>query len=230
MVVFLTLELGKVRGMARGARRARSRFGGSLEIGTEIELTFFETESRELVSVDRCDIIRSRFAQVSDPILATTLGYTTELTDAFVPEREPAPRVYRLLRAVVFSLSDVSAAEARARYFEAWLLRLSGLHPWRTSCPACGKALASLGARFSFEERRLACPSCLGRGVSLSPESLRFLELVWKLPPEEIGPPGSARVLSELGSLHYRLVLDHLEKELKSHPVLEQMLRGDVRP
>lgn len=233
IVVFFTLDLGKIRGMARGARRPRSRFGGSLEVGTEVELTFFEKEGRELVSVDRCDIVRSGFRQFGEPILATTLGYVTDLTDAFVPEREPNKRIFRLLRAVIASLagSSASTAETRARYFEAWLLRLSGLYPWRASCASCGRLLVDRGARFSLEERRLVCWSC-GEGIAgaipVSSESMQFLEEVWNRPPEETAAP-RPEVLRELGRFHYRLVLEHVEKELKSHQVLEDMLREGTR-
>jgi DNA repair protein RecO (recombination protein O) len=231
IVVFFTLDLGKIRGMAKGARRPRSRFGGSLELGTEIELTIFEKESSELVSVDRCDIVRSGFRQFGDPILATTLGYVSDLADAFVPEREPNQRIYRLLRAMIASLSSPSTAETRARYFEAWILRLSGLYPWRRTCVSCGKPLLERGARFSLGERRLACTSCsdvLEEALPISSESLRFLEEVWTRPPEEVAPPRPG-VLKELGTFHYRLVQEHVEKELKSHQVLEEMLREERR-
>ena len=230
IVVFLTLELGKIRGIAKAARRPRSRFGASLEVGTEIELTFFEKEGRELVSVDRCDIVRSGFSHWGEPILATTLGYITDLTDAFVLEREPNKRLYRLLRKTLFSLDEGASAETRARYFEAWLLRLSGLYPWRQTCSICGKPLAEKGgARFVVEDRRLGCPECLDRGVLLSVDSLRFLEKIWKLPPEEVSPPAAAHVLRELGALHYRMVQVNLEKELRSHQILEEMLRREAR-
>ncbi len=227
IAVFFTLEMGKVRGIAKGARRARSRFGGSLEIGTEIELTFFEKEGRDLSSVDRCDIVRSRFSQLGDPILATTLGYITDLADAFLPERETNKRIYRLLRAAIGALSSPDTAETGARYFEAWLLRLSGVYPLRRTCPSCGKALQALGAWFSFDERHFTCRKCreeVPRGFPLSASSLLFLEEVWRLPPDKIDPAGPG-VLSELREFHYRLMQEHLEKDLKSHHVLEEMLR-----
>jgi DNA repair protein RecO (recombination protein O) len=232
VLVFFTLELGKVRGIAKGARRARSRFGGSLEIGNEIELAFFEKEGRELVTVDRCDIVASKFARLGEPILATTLGYITDLTDAFVPEREPNKRIYRLVRATIASLASAGSAETRARYFEAWLLRLSGVYPWRRSCPQCGRPLSERGARFFLEDRRLICRGCLSDspgGLPLSRESLLFLDEVWSTPPERVEPPRAAHVLAELSSLHHRLAQEHLERELKSHHVLEEMLRGEER-
>lgn len=227
IVVFFTREMGKIRGIARGARRARSRFGGSLEVGTEIELTFFEKEGRDLSSVDRCDIVRSRFSQLGDPILATTLGYITDLTDAFLPERETNKRIYRLLRAAIGALSSPETAESLARYFEAWLLRLSGVYPLRRYCPSCGKLLQTAGAWFSFDERRLTCRKCREeqpRGFPLSPESLLLLDDIWRLPPDKLDSPRPG-ALAELREFHHRLMQEHLEKDLKSHHVLEEMLR-----
>ncbi len=224
VVVFFTLELGKVRGMARAARRTKSRFGSSLEVGTEVDLTFFEKESRELVSVDRCDIVRSRFTELSDPILATTLGYLTDLVDGFAPERESNPRVYRLLRAVIDSMSTPETSELRARYFEAWLLRLAGFYPRRDHCPTCGRALAQEGARYLPDEHRLECRHCLSSGMFLAAETLAYLERIWKTPPSGIAAPGTAKVLRELGQFHYRLIQQQLEKDLKSHRVLEDLL------
>ena len=86
-----------------------------------------------------------------------------------------------------------------------------------------------MGAWFSFDERRLTCRRCreeVPRGFPLSPESLAFLEEVWRSPPDEIHA-ARAKVLSELREFHYRLMQEHLEKDLKSHHVLEEMLRGE---
>lgn len=227
VVVFFTLEYGKLRGMARAARRPRSRFGGSLEIGTEVELEFFEKESRELVSVDRCDIVRSSFSKLGEPVVASTLGYVSDLVDSFAPEREPNKQLYRLLRATVGAIADQPSPETRARYFEAWLLRLAGAYPRRKSCPSCGRLLAEEGVRYLASEHRLACPRCLGSGLVLSADAVRYLETMWKLPPSELEPPGSPTVLRELGVFHYRLIQEQLEKDLKSHQVLEDLLRQE---
>lgn len=224
IVVFFTREYGKVRGMARAARRPKSRFGGSLEIGTEVELTFFEKESRELVSVDRCDIVRSRFSKLGEPVVASTLGYVTDLVDHFALEREPNQRLYRLLRATIDALTELPSPETRARYFEAWLLRLAGSYPRRKSCPSCGRALADEGASYVASEHRLECRRCLTAGVSLSPQSVRYVESIWTKRPEELAPPDAPTVLRELGAFHYRLIQEQLEKDLKSHQVLEDML------
>lgn len=226
IAVFYTVEHGKIRGMAKAARRPRSRFGSSLEVGTEVDLVFFEKPSRELVSVDRCDIVRTRFSRLGEPVLATTLGYLSDLVDALTPERDPNQRIYRLLRATIGSLDEPQLAETRARYFEVWLLRLSGLFPLRRTCPSCGRALRETGARYLTEEHRLECGDCLGRGLPLSRETVDFLEaVVWRTPPGETLEPESDTVLSELGVVSHRILQEHLDKELRSHRVFEDMLR-----
>ena len=227
LVVFFSREYGKLTGRARAARRPKSRFGGALEIGTEVELTFFEKESRELVSVDRCDILRSRFLQLGDPILASTLGYATDLVDRFSLEREPNPRLYRLLRAMVDAIAGGASPEACARYFEAWLLRLVGFYPRRRTCPKCGRPLADSGARYLASEQRIECRSCLGSGVFLSPQALGYLDQIWTQPPGEIPAPESARVLRELSAFHNRLIQEQLDKDLRSRQVLEDLLHED---
>ena len=225
IVVFFSRDFGKLRGIAKGARRPKSQFGGGLEIGTEVDITFFEKESRELVTIDRCDIIRSRFSKLGEPVLASTLGYVTDLVDSFAPEHEPNKRLFRLLRAIVGALVDMPSPETRARYFEAWLLRLTGSYPRRKTCPACGRLLTDEGASYLASEHRIECRRCLSAGVSLSPSSVRFVEKIWKEPPEKLDPPAEPSVLRELGVFHYRMIQEQLEKDLKSHQVFEDMLR-----
>ena len=69
LVTFYTREFGKVRGVAKSARRPRSRFGGGLELFTHGQLLFFETERSTLVQVDHFDIVRP-FATVREDLLS----------------------------------------------------------------------------------------------------------------------------------------------------------------
>ena len=228
VVVFLTRQHGKLQGLAKAARRPRSRFGGSLEIGTELELTFFEKESRELVSVDRCDIIRSGFPSSGDPILACTLAYFAELVDSFAPEREPNAKLYRLLRACAASLAGGSEPSRVMRYFEAWVLRLGGFYPTSDRCATCGEVLERQGAHYSLEEHRLRCARCARNasdGVSMSAATLRYLKQIWQKPPDELDAPEGKSVPVELTRLHRRLIAQQLDKEPVSLQVLDDLMR-----
>lgn len=225
IVVFLTRDLGKLRGVAKGARRSRSRFGASLEIGSEVELVYFEKEGRELVSVDRCDIIRSCFSFSCDPIRACTLSYLTELVDAFAQEKDPGEKLYRLLRAAIDTLEG-SDPESTARYFEAWLLRLGGYYPRAETCAGCGALLASTGAYYRPEDHLLRCPTCARGGLTLSGETLGHLKDVWQRPPQTVERPSAPGVLRELGLLHRQIITRELEKELRSQTVLDDLMRA----
>jgi DNA repair protein RecO (recombination protein O) len=225
IVVFLTRDMGKIRGMAKGARRVKSRFGAGLEIGTEIDLTFFEKEGRELVSVDKCDIIRSGFTNLGDPLLACTLAYFVDLVDAFAPERDPNGKLYRLLSAASAALAGGADHDRVTRYFEAWLLRLGGLYPRRVNCAACGGVFSQVGARYQVEQHRLVCRRCSEHGVVLSPVTLEYLAVVWREPPQSLPGPRGKQVLGELTVLHQKLIRQQLEKELSSQQVLRDLVR-----
>lgn len=235
LVVFLTRQHGKIQGRAKGARRPRSKFGGSLEIGTEIELTFFEKESREVVSVDRCDIISSGFSHAGDPLHACTLAYFADLVDSFAPDREPNAKLYRLMKAAAASLTSGTDPTGLARYFEAWVLRLGGFYPTGQTCSACGTKLIQDGAHYVIDEHQLRCTRC-GRGarngVPLSPGSLRYLEQIWHRAPGELhAPPAqeAEQVLDEISKLNRRLIGQQLDREPNSLQVLDDMLRLEKR-
>jgi DNA repair protein RecO (recombination protein O) len=128
IVVFLTADRGKKRGVAEHARRPRSRFRGALEPLTYVRLAYFESERRELVGLNYAEPITS-------PLMAVTpeaLGYShyfAELIDEWAAEANPDERLFRLGVAVLDALVGGVSVEPLARYFECWLLRLQGVYP-----------------------------------------------------------------------------------------------------
>ena len=58
LITLFTRELGKVRGVARGARRSRKRFGGALEPLTRVRASFVEREGRDLVQVNDLEVLQ----------------------------------------------------------------------------------------------------------------------------------------------------------------------------
>ena len=228
-MVFFSREYGKLSGTGAGGASARSPASvAALEIGTEVELTFFEKESRELVSVDRCDILRSRFAQLGDPILASTLGYATDLVDRFALDREPNPRLYRLLRATVDAIAGGASPEPVRATSRRGCCAWSASTRAAESCPKCGRSLAVRPARaISPRSSGIECRGCLGSGVFLSPQALGYLDQIWTQPPEGLPPPETSRVLRELSVFHNRLIQEQLDKDLRSRQVLEDLLHED---
>ena len=229
--VLFSGDEGKVRAWARGARKPRSRYGGALDIGNEVEAGWYEREGRELVHLDRCELVTSALPLARDPVRAAALGYLSRLVDTFAPDREADPRLFRLICACRDALLDDLSAELVVAYFEAWLLRLSGLYPRPGRC-ACGAGFERDGAVFFAAGPVYACTRCApGHGeptARVSAAALGLLETFWVEPPSAAAPdPSTAR---ELFRFHGRLTAGHAERALPARQALEGLLQPVVHP
>jgi DNA repair protein RecO (recombination protein O) len=128
IVVFLTRDRGKKRGVAKGARRPRSRFTGALEPLTEVQVAYFEKERRELVGLNYAETQRSPLT-VGNPEALGHVGYFAELLDEWAQDADADDRLYRLGASMLDAMATGAPIDALARYFEYWLLRLQGVYP-----------------------------------------------------------------------------------------------------
>jgi DNA repair protein RecO (recombination protein O) len=230
IVVFLTRDRGKKRGVANGARRPRSRFAGALEPLTRVGVAYYEREHRDLVRLSYAESQCSPLL-ASRPDALSHVGYFAELMDEWAQEGDPNERLYRLGISTLDALAAGVPTERVARYFEYWLLRLQGVYPPHVACHSCGTALDAeeSGARLDALGHRFSCPSCAGgeeRGVVLSPQALGFLAAAGRVPPQQLGGVRlPARVDRELEAVHRSLMRLHLEKELRSTRVLRDLRR-----
>lgn len=161
IVVLFTRDEGLVRGVAKGARRLKSRFGSSLEPFTIVQVEFFRKEERELVSIQRMDVVRSFFDIASDPDFLQKFAYLSEVLTAFTPPHDVDETLYRMVRTCLETATEnKDHLETIALYFELWLLRLGGYLPdWR-KCDVCGRVLDSseiVNLQMNFH---LLCRNC----------------------------------------------------------------------
>src|SRR5687768_8102328 len=98
IVVFLTEHQGLVRGVAKGAKRLKSRFGGGLEPFSIVDLTYFQKEERELVSIRQIELKKSFFESASNPLFLQKFAYLGDILAEFAPPHEPNERLYRMAR------------------------------------------------------------------------------------------------------------------------------------
>ena len=234
IVVFLTRDRGKKRGVANGARRARSPFAGALEPLTRVGVGYYEREQRDLVRLSYAEPHCSPLL-ASRPDALSHVGYFAELMDEWAQEGDPNERLYRLGVSTLEALADGVPTASVARYFEYWLLRLQGVYPPHVACHRCGVALEGEpgGALLESGSHVLTCGDCAGsaageegRGLALSPGALSFLAMAVRFPPQQIGTvPLASRVDRELESIHRALMRLHLEKELRSTRVLRDLRR-----
>ena len=132
IVSFFTRDQGKLRGVARRARRPGSRFGSGLERLSYVKMFYHQRENRDLASLDSCELIRSPFAMGgSDYSMTVALDYCAEISEQLLPMSEPGERLFRLLLAVMEHLRQEGAAGVwkAVTYFSLWSVQLSGFLP-----------------------------------------------------------------------------------------------------
>jgi DNA repair protein RecO len=127
IVVFLTRDRGKKRGVAKNARQSRRRFGGALEPMTCGRVGYVERERRDLVRLDYVEQLRSPLSAIDGDALGY-VSYFAELIDEWAQEADPNEALFRLGASMTDAMAAGVPIEPLARYFEFWLLRLQGVY------------------------------------------------------------------------------------------------------
>lgn len=223
--VFLTRDQGKVRGVAYGARKLKSRFGSALEPFTEVALTYFQKEGRELVSISTCEIVRSHFNRAArDVETAGAFSYMAELVTEFMPEHDPNERLYRLVAATLEAMEQEPEPTLLLRYFESWLLRLVGFYPDTSRCTACDRSVTG-ELTFLTAEGAPRCAECSGgRGIQVD-QGLRdtILEMFRLHPSAFARKPVPLDHAKRIGEINYQIIRHSLERDLRSRGLLNHL-------
>jgi DNA repair protein RecO len=167
IVVFLTRDRGKRRGVAKHARQSRRRFGGGLEPMTCGRVAYVERERRDLVLLHYVEPVRSPLSAADGEALGYA-EYFAELIDEWAQDADPNETLFRLGWSMVESMAEGVPIEPLARYFEYWLLRLQGVYQ--------PDPRASEGAQAFLATARSCSPLRLA-GVPVSKQTLGELEV-----------------------------------------------------
>ncbi len=131
IVSFFTRDQGKLRGVARRARRPKSQFGASLERLAHVRVHYYQPEQRELVRLSSCELIQSQFELAASYATGVTLDYVAEVSEQLLPPGEQNERFFRLLLLVLEYLRRWrdAAVWPAVTYYTLWAVRLSGFLP-----------------------------------------------------------------------------------------------------
>jgi len=131
IVSFFTRDQGKLRGVARRARKPKNTFGSGLERLSLVNLSYSQKESRELVNLNSCDLVQSQFDLLANFEAGVGLDYIAEVSDHLLPPNEQNERFFRLLTAILdhMHLGNQGALWTAITYFSLWATRLSGFLP-----------------------------------------------------------------------------------------------------
>lgn len=228
IVVFLTNEFGKVRAVARGVKRPKSRMGGCLEPLNHIKLEFYAREGRELGQIRQAELIHSYLGKQTSLSQICAFNYFAEIANEIVQDNQPNHRLFRLFLASLKAGEGKGASEELIRYFEIWSLRLNGLFPDYGYCSNCGKCVKDDGFFAWFESCQARCSLCSkGRGLRIGAAASSALAAMMRLSPDEfMNSPLDRAAAAEIERLSQRLLSFHLEKQLKSYRVLQEMVNN----
>ena len=239
VVSFLTRDQGKLRGVAKRARRPKSAFGSGLERLSHVRMGYFQRENRELVNLDSCELIRSQFDLVSDYTSSCALDYFAEASDLLLPDAEANERFFRLLLAVLDSLRSPPGEKdgpsgrvwRAVTYFSFWAVRLSGWLPELHACLGCGSVLDDPEhperAFFSRGQAGLLCSHCrrgpgAGSSWELSRESRAIAGEILRQPVAQLATVNWNRdTAADLRRFLVQQIESHAERRLITAPMLE---------
>ena len=227
MVTLFARDQGKLRVMAKGARRTSSKLVGHLEPLTQVRL--FLAQGRNLDYVTQAQVI-GNFAPLKDDLGAITKGlYVAELVDGFGVESHANQSLYHLAIETLQIIGQNPDSAWPLRFFELQLLQVSGLMPELYCCVDCRRPLTPGHHRFSPGVGGTLCPGCHPAGAHVRPLSLRALKVLRLLHrgrlPDIIPLRTNAALREELKSLLTTTVAYWLDKEIQSNLFLEHLRR-----
>src|SRR6266436_5901027 len=219
LVTLFTRVEGKVRGVARAAKKSRRRFGGALEPLTYIKAAYEDRERQELARLDSCEVLESPLtSEVSYP-RAVALGHVAELLDELLPDREANDAVFRLVLSVLSQLRGRDLWMP-ITYFDLWMARLMGYLPELTECLACGRTLNGSRAFFHALADGLMCPEHKRLASSeMSAESRKLAAQMLRAPLSTIDAAGSQKSGADLSKFLLQILERHIEKKLVTREI-----------
>ncbi|HTZ76166.1 MAG TPA: DNA repair protein RecO [Candidatus Aquilonibacter sp.] len=224
LVSFLSRTMGRMRGVAAGARKPKSRFGSTLERLSHVRIWFHERETRELVRISQCEIIESFIDAFRDYPSSIALGLFSEVTQAILPDREASDANFRLLLLASQEVKRTGKPELPLAYFALWSVKLGGWLPVFDRCVKCGRTIASgEPAYFSRQAAAIFCTRCRQPGMrTLSAPALaaarRMLAERLDKIGEEIAEP---KALRELTDCMLDIIEHQIDRKLTSRELLE---------
>ena len=230
LLTVFTPGRGKLKLIAKGARKPSSRKSGHVELFSRGH--FVVAVGRELDIVTQAETI-DPFLPLREDLLRTTYAYYfAELADAFTAERDENRPLYELLCEALGWLSTAEEPPLVARYFELHLLSLVGYQPQLFVCPGCKDLLKPETNYFSVAEGNVFCRRCGHdrRGtMELSVNALKVLRFLqtreWQV----------CRLLrlsqashAEVERAMNRYITYHLERKLKSVDFVNRLRQAGV--
>ena len=233
IVTLYTLGFGKVRVVAKGARRPKSKFGASLEPITHSAVVFYRKEGRDLHTLSQSDLIASFPKLKSDLSSLTYASAVCELTDRLIAGEEPNRPLFRALLETLGGIEEgedvhkpgdhVREAEKLLWRFQLRVAAFLGYRPEFGSCVRCGALLEGAKVAFSFALGGTLCHRCAGEGVQIRPIHMGTARFLFRLQRGRTDRVRPLKVLPRLAEEIRPLLRRFLEYHTEDHRGLRSL-------
>jgi DNA repair protein RecO (recombination protein O) len=168
IITFYTDDLGKLKGIAKGARRSRKRFPNAFEPFSLATIMFSRRGRSSLAFIEAADAIE-HYPEIRADLEKTLIAsYLIELVDQFTIEGKKGPDLFSLMKDFLDLLTRGRIPGAVERFFEIRLLKCAGYDPVLDRCLNCGIPVDELSSlAFSFTEGGIRCSRCARNGQVL---------------------------------------------------------------
>ena len=228
IVSFYTKDFGRIKGIARGAKRSQKRFGSALEPFTHNEVFFVDKETHGLTRLERCRILNS-FQEIALDIKKVAFGnYLLELVNILTPEKEKNPKIFSLLLYFIGLLKKGGFREDLMRIFELRLFSLLGYQPQFLRCVTCREKFSIQDSyKFSIKRGGIVCSKCPMQQSDLLPLSngtIRIFQQAQNLALLKINRIFFSPSANEEGKMIFGKFLEyHVGRRPKSLDLLDQL-------
>jgi DNA repair protein RecO (recombination protein O) len=221
IVTLLSVDQGKFKAVAPGARRSKRRFGGCLDLFCRIRVSVVD-KGRGLNRLEEAELLDSHEPIRKDLVAIAHAGYLAELSAAFLGESDEASAAFQLLSRNLTELDSGPISAEQLRHFELATLSIAGFAPQLASCLTCGTG-DSERWRFDLDQGGIVCEGC-AQGAFLIPveaDSLAFLERL----QDGVAPDGrvSPECMDSARDLLAKIIDQHLQGPLRSRAFLRQL-------
>ncbi|MFC1913094.1 DNA repair protein RecO [Chloroflexota bacterium] len=218
ILTFYTPHLGKIRAVAKGVRRPRSKMAGHLELLTNSLVSL--ARGRNLDTVTGSQTIDSFLPLKSDLQLTSCALYATELIEQFTADHVENIPLFLLLLETMHRLCQGNDNEMVLRYFELHLLDLVGYRPQLQRCLSCQRALEPTTNSFCSHVGGMLCPNCSQSHFSTYPLSVNALKVLRLLQNRDYNTARKLKINRALSRELEEVIRDYLkyllEREIKS--------------
>jgi DNA repair protein RecO (recombination protein O) len=231
LLTLYTREQGKLRALAKGARKPGSRKGGHVEPFTRTKLQL--ATGRDLFIVNQAEAIEAYSALTENLEALGYASYVVELLDRFSADHDANQTIYRLVRDTLARLAAGEEMQLAVRYYEVRLLDQVGFRPELQSCLNCRKPIQPQDQYFSFEQGGVLCPQCGPRDTAARRISLAALKVLRHLQRSSYTEARRAKltaaVQAELEALMNAYITYLVERNLNTPRFLQRVRKKPTK-